>query len=358
MKRIILTGGGTAGHVAPNLALAPFLIERGFELHYIGTQDGIERGLVAKHPAIVYHAISSGKLRRYFDVKNFTDPLRVIKGLFESINLIRRLQPELVFSKGGFVTVPVVIGAYMNKVSVLAHESDFTPGLANRIVKPFATKILTTFPETVPFIGKKAVHTGTPLRPELFGGKRDEGLRLCGFPADKPVLMVIGGSLGAQAINQAVRGILDDLLVKYSVLHVCGKNNLDASLENKAGYRQFEYLSEELPHAYAAADVMLSRAGAGSVNEILALLKPAVLVPYPKTASRGDQILNAESFERKGLSKVLMQENITPESLLEAINDVYENRAVYIAAMRTQPHADGTSRVLNEIFSHLATPAT
>lgn len=350
MMRIVFTGGGTAGHVTPNLALIPHFLKEGWDVHYIGTENGMERGLVEPLSGVTYHGVHSGKLRRYFDLKNFTDPFRVIQGAGEAAALMRRLKPNVLFSKGGFVSVPVVYGAWLHGVPAILHESDMTPGLANKITIPCAKVICTTFPEAAKVIGKKAVYTGTPLRPELMKGRRDKGLALLGFTGQKPVLLMMGGSSGAASVNRALRDARDALLPRFDIAHVCGKGNLDESLKNRAGYRQMEYVSQELPDVFAAADVMLSRAGANTLSEILALKKPALLVPYPKEgASRGDQILNAASFEERGFSKVMPQENMTPKTLTDAVFALWEGRIALIRAMDTEPLHDGTGKVIELI---------
>lgn len=349
MKTIVLTGGGTAGHVTPNLALIPFLQKAGWDVHYIGTQQGIERSLIEPLPGVTYHVISSGKLRRYFDVKNFTDPFRVVKGAFQAQSLLGRLRPNIVFAKGGFVSVPVVYGAALHRIPVLVHESDITPGLANKLSAPFASAVLTTFPEAAKAVGKKGVCTGTPLRRALFEGRRDRGLHLCGFDASRPVLMMVGGSLGAQSVNKVLRDALPRLLPRYQVLHICGKGNLDAALKDTAGYCQFEYLQDELPDAFACADMMLSRAGSNALSEILALKKPALLVPYPATASRGDQILNAQSLAGRSLARVLAQEELTVDTLVQALEALWNDRDALLRALNALPSADGTAQVLAQI---------
>ena len=346
MKRIVLTGGGTAGHVTLHLALLPHLIKEGYEIHYIGTQNGIENSMMSSIPGVTYHAVQSGKLRRYFDWKNFTDPFRVLWGAVQSAYLIGKIKPHVCFSKGGFVSVPVVVGAWLHRVPTLCHESDLTPGLANKICMKFAQKAATTFPECAKALGSKATFTGTPLRPELFSGSREKGLEMAHFTAGKPVLLMMGGSLGAQSVNAALRKALPQLLEKLQVFHICGKGNLDESLQGLDGYYQVEFLSEELPHALAAADYILSRAGANALCEFQALGKPMLLVPYPKGASRGDQILNAQSFEKRGLAKVLMQENMTEETLTEAIWNLIADEDAFRKALHDAPPADGTQAVL------------
>ena len=333
MKKIILTGGGTAGHVTPNLALLPALREEDFEIHYIGSYNGIERRLI-EAASIPYDGISSGKLRRYFDLKNFSDPLRVLKGYFEARKLMKKYKPDIVFSKGGFVAVPVVLAAKHYKVPVIIHESDMTPGLANKICIPAASKVCCNFPETLNYLPEdKAVLTGSPIREELLHGDRLAGLQYAHLSADRPVILIIGGSLGSVTVNQAVRGILPQLLKTYQVIHICGKGNLDESLIGTEGYVQYEYVDKPLRHLFAAADLIISRAGANSICEILALRKPNILIPLSAAASRGDQILNANSFAKQGFSTVLEEEVLTADTLSQAIEETYKNRQQFIDKM-------------------------
>ncbi|MFU0827942.1 MAG: UDP-N-acetylglucosamine--N-acetylmuramyl-(pentapeptide) pyrophosphoryl-undecaprenol N-acetylglucosamine transferase [Lachnoclostridium sp.] len=349
MKRIVLTGGGTAGHVTPNIALLPALKKEGFDIHYIGSYNGIEKKLI-EELGIPYYGISSGKLRRYFDPKNFTDPFKVMKGYFEALSLMKKLKPDVVFSKGGFVTVPVVLAAKRKGVPVVIHESDITPGLANKICIPSAKKVCANFPETVKYLPKgKAVLTGTPIRQELFSGNKLQGLDFCGFNRSKPVLLVVGGSTGSVAVNEAVRSILPSLLEKYQVIHLCGKDKVDDRYNNTPGYVQFEYIKKELSDLLDAADVVISRAGANAICELLALRKPNILIPLSAASSRGDQILNAESFERQGYSYVLKEENLTGETLLNAIDTVYQNRSKYIEAMSQSKLNNSIETIVNII---------
>lgn len=351
MKRIILTGGGTAGHVTPNIALLPKLKEEGYDVHYIGSYDGIEKKLISDFN-IPYYGISSGKLRRYFDIKNFTDPIKVLKGLKEALKIMRELKPDLVFSKGGFVSVPVVYAAKRLKVPVIIHESDMTPGLANKLSLPFASKVCCNFPETIEYLpNQKAVLTGSPIRQELLSGNKLAGLKLCDFTANKPVIMVIGGSMGAVAVNNAVRSALPRLLEHYQVVHLCGKGKLDPSLVNKRGYAQFEYIKEELRDLFAITDVVVSRAGANAICELLALKKPNVLIPLSAAASRGDQILNAKSFEKQGFSKVLEEETISDDLLINTIHEVYKNKSKYMKAMSKSEQSDSIDIIIKLIQS-------
>ena len=346
MKHIILTGGGTAGHVTPNIAMIPRLQELGYTISYIGSYEGIEKKLI-EEMGIPYYGISSGKLRRYFDLKNFTDPFRVLKGFGEARKLMKQLKPDVVFSKGGFVTVPVVIAASRSKVPTFIHESDMTPGLANKISIPFATKVCCNFPETVSELpADKAVLTGTPIRQELLSGDPQKALAFTGLSNDKPVILVIGGSLGAVAVNNAVRAVLPELLKDFQVIHLCGKGKLDESLKDTKGYVQYEYIKKELADLFALADVVISRAGANAICEISALKKPNLLIPLSARASRGDQILNARSFQRLGYSVVLEEEEITNEKMLNAIHELYENRSQYTDAMAKSKQTDSIEQIV------------
>lgn len=351
-KTIVMTGGGTAGHVTPNVALIPHLREAGFsEIHYIGT-NGIEKELISKIDGVIYHEIPSGKLRRYFSLKNLTDPFRVVAGIFKAKKIIRNVKPDVVFSKGGFVSVPVVIGA-KGKAPVVAHESDYTPGLTTKISSKFAKKICVSFEDTMQYLPEgKAVHTGSPIRDMLFSGDSSRGRELAGVTDGKPVLMVMGGSLGAVALNNAVRDALPELLRRFGIVHICGRGKVDHAYDNTPGYTQFEYVSDDLPHIFAAADIIVSRSGANSVFEFLALCKPSILVPLPSKTSRGDQILNADYFKAHGFSEIIMQEDINSRILTDTVNAMYDSRDKYISAMERESTAkDGTKNVINVIMS-------
>lgn len=350
MKKIILTGGGTAGHVTPNLALLPHLQAAGFEIQYIGSYDGIEKRLIEAE-GIPYHGIATGKFRRYLSAKNLTDPFRVLKGYSQAKKLIRDYQPDVLFSKGGFVAVPVVRAAKKYKIPVIIHESDMTPGLANKLSFSAARKVCANFPEAMEHLPKgKAVLTGSPIRDELLTGSRDAGLAFAHLSGEKPVLMMMGGSLGSRIVNKNLREALPLLLPDFDIIHLCGKGNLDESLKDTAGYRQYEYISAELKDLFAAADVVLSRAGANSICELLALHKPNLLVPLSAAVSRGDQILNAASFEKQGFSAVLEEEAMTPELLNEKLRDVYKNRDTYRTAMEKSSLSNGVQTVMQLIL--------
>ncbi len=345
MKKIVLTGGGTAGHVTPNIALIPSLQTMGYEIYYIGSYDGIEKKLIADY-GIPYYGVSTGKFRRYHDPKNFSDPFKVIKGIAEAKKILKDIKPDIIFSKGGFVSVPVVRAAASLKIPCIIHESDMTPGLANKFCIPVAKKVCCNFPETLKLIsGDKAVLTGSPIRKELMMGDREKAKKFCGFTEDKPVIMVIGGSQGAKAINDCVRESLPRLLPDFNIIHICGKEKMDNMLLNTDGYSQFEYVKEELKDLFALCDIVISRAGANAICELLALNKPNILVPLPSKASRGDQLLNASSFEAQGFSLVLREENMDQDTLVESVQELYCNRQSYIDNMSQSGQRDSISTI-------------
>lgn len=353
MKKILLTGGGTAGHVTPNIALLPDLRAEGYEVRYIGSYEGIEKQLMEAQ-GVPYNGISTGKFRRYMSLKNLTDPFRVINGYLQAKKLIQEYQPDVVFSKGGFVAVPVVLAAGRQHIPVIIHESDMTPGLANKLCMKTARRICCNFPETVSLLpADKAVLTGSPIRRELLEGSKAAGLAFTGLRPDKPILMMMGGSLGSRNVNAALRSALPMLLKDFQIIHLCGKGNLDTSL-TQPGYVQYEYISAELKDLFAAADLVLSRAGANAICELLALSKPNILVPLPAAVSRGDQILNAESFRKQGFSFVLQEENMNAETLTAAIHEVYQNRTAYQKAMSASTQSNGVDAVMKLIRENTA----
>lgn len=348
--KIIMTGGGTAGHVTPNLALVPKLKEKGFEVKYIGSYDGIEKEII-RDANIPYFEISSGKLRRYFDMKNFSDPFKVIKGVYQASRILSKEKPDVVFSKGGFVAVPVVIAASMKRIPVISHESDLTPGLANKLSAPFCDKLCVTFRESLKYVKDgKGQLTGTPIREEILNGSKLKGLKICGFNNDKEILLVIGGSLGAKSINEEVRKNIKEILIEFNVIHICGKGNMDNSMLNLNGYNQYEYVKEELPHLLQAADYVISRAGANVIFELLALKKPTLLIPLSKKISRGDQILNANSFEKEGYSIVLDEDEMMEKNnLMEKITELKGRKKELITNMQNSDAKNGVEAILVEI---------
>lgn len=358
-QKIIFTGGGSAGHVVPNLAIIDKALQEGFDVAYIGSHAGVERGIIKRYCAekyshdmerpvvgchvaksaprndglFEYHPIASGKLRRYFSWKNFIDPFKVLFGLTQSLFILSKEKPVLVFSKGGFVSLPVVIAAWLKGIPVVAHESDLSPGLANRLSLPFVKALCMTFPDALKHIKSKArlVVTGTPIRKEFFNADADRGRAFLRFNADKKILLIIGGGLGATTMNEVAWSVADDLVKTFQVVHICGTGKMNAAIQNES-YRQFEYIHQEIFDVMAATDIVISRAGANSLCEFIALKKPHILIPL-KQGSRGDQVLNARYFEKLGLSAVLAQEGLTGKILLAALNDLHVHFAERKAAL-------------------------
>lgn len=349
-KKIVLTGGGTAGHVTPNMALIEILKQQGWDIHYIGSSDGVEKAMI-DCIGIPYYAVRSGKLRRYFSWKNFIDPLNVFVGIIQSYCRMLTLRPDVVFSKGGFVALPVVVGAWLNRIPVIAHESDISPGLANRLSFPFVNKICVTFDVAINHFKQKdkVEVTGTPIRQQLFQGNKEKGLALCGFDQKKPTLLVVGGSLGSDVLNKAVRDALHELMHRYQVIHLCGKGKRSDVVTNNSLYYQLEYANEELPDLLAASDVVISRSGANSLYELLALAKPHVLVPLSLKASRGDQIQNANYFKKKGISTVIDEESLSAETLLAAVCYVFKHKDELSSKMQALHIESATDKIVNLI---------
>ena len=328
---IVFTGGGTAGHVTPNIELIRIFQQDGWSIHYIGSEQGVEKDMMTRL-SIPYHAVSTGKLRRYFSLQNCFDPFKIVYGFWQAYHLLRQLKPEVVFSKGGFVAFPVVVGAWLHGIPVVAHESDMTPGLANRLSFPFLNKICVTFAVAKQAFKRqdKVVVTGTPIRQALFHGQKQSGLALCGFTEDIPCILVVGGSQGAQALNACVRSSLEHLCASFQIIHLCGKGKVEPLLLGKPRYYQFEYVDQELPDLFAAAEMVISRAGANSLYEILALKKPHVLVPLSAQVSRGDQVHNARYFQKQGISTVIDESELTSDTLCAAVNQVMSDRDAII----------------------------
>ena len=349
-KKIILTGGGTAGHVTPNLALIEKLKRNGWQIEYVGSKTRIEKNMIAA-VNIAFHSVSTGKLRRYFSWQNFIDPFKIMFGIIQAWYLLLRLKPDVVFSKGGFVAFPVVVGAWLNGIPVVVHESDMTPGLANKISFPFASKICLTFAPAQKHFKKtqKVAVTGTPIRDALFNGSQEKGLALCGFNKQKPCLLVIGGSQGANALNSCIRQALEKLCRCFQVIHLCGRGKIDKALQEKKGYYQLEYATDELADLFAAAAVVVSRSGANALYEILALEKPHVLIPLPLAVSRGDQVQNARYFQEAGISLVINEAQLTPELLLDTLDQALETQDEVIAKIKKRHIHSATDQIISII---------
>lgn len=352
-KRILFTGGGTAGHVIVNLALIPVFQEEGWQIDYIGSIDGIERQLVEQVPGVTYYPISTGKLRRYMSIENIKDPFKVLKGTMQAWKIIGKQKPNVIFSKGGFVSVPVVVASKLRGVPSIIHESDYTPGLANKLSIPFTNKILATFSETIQYLPeKKSEYVGAIIREELFNGNKERGLNLCGFTNEKPVLLIMGGSGGAKKINETVRKGLDALLAEFQIVHICGQGKVDATIKRK-GYIQFEYVNEELKDIFAITDFVISRAGANAIFEFLALRIPMLLIPLSRAASRGDQIVNAGSFQEKRYARVLEEESMTEDTLKKELMQLKEYSPLMKEEMSEYESEKSRDRVI-EIIKEIA----
>lgn len=349
MKRIALTGGGTAGHITPNLALIPELKKREYDIFYIGSANGMEKDIIEKR-GIPFFGITTDKLRRYIDFKNLFMPLNVLKGIKEAYKVLKDNRIDVVFSKGGFVAVPVIIAASRLHIPIISHEADFTPGLANKIAIPLSKKVCCNFEETVKMLKDKGIFTGCPIRKELLNGKKDKGLKFLSFNNNKPILFVTGGSLGSKYINDLIRKNLKELLEKVNIVHSCGKDKLDSNI-NLDGYRQFELITNELPDIFAASDYVISRAGANVIFELLALKKPNLLIPLSTKASRGDQILNANSFMKKNYSLVLLEEDqdMNPDLFFKRIDELKDRKNEMINAMKNSTEINAINHICDII---------
>ena len=352
MKKILFTGGGSGGHVTLNLGLIPLFLEKGWEVVYIGSKNGIENELIKKFSAVKYYAISTGKLRRYFSWDNFKDAMRIPLGVIEAWNIIHKEKPDVIFSKGGFVSFPVVLGGWLNgRRKIYMHESDVTPGLANKMSLPFVSTFFTTFADTTDYVNDKhkVRYVGPVLTDRLNNGDVEKARDLCDFTADKPVVMFVGGSLGAKSINNAVIKNLETLLEKYQIIHICGKGQ--TSLARCKGYAPFEFVDKEFKDLMALADVVVSRSGSNAIFELLSQKKPMLLVPLPSTSSRGEQSLNAKSFKKQGFAEVIEDDKIA-ENLVPMLDNLYTYTHEYIANMENAKWKHTSNRELFEEICH------
>ena len=348
MTKVVLTGGGTAGHVMGNLAILPGLRERGYDIVYIGSEEGIERELIARKQ-LPYYPISSGKLRRYPSWENFKDIFRVLKGIRDAKAALKAIRPDIIFSKGGYVTVPVAFAAGSLKIPFIGHESDITPGLANKLASRYARKMLVTFPETRSAFGEKGVVVGSPVRQELYEGSRTHAYEFLGFQEGRPLILIKGGSMGAMVINRIVWESLDELLQHYQIVHLVGNEHINRDVPDRPGYRQYGYVGSEMKHLLTAADFIVSRAGSNSIFEFLALRKPHLLIPLDYDQSRGDQVLNAESFERAGYSLVIREKDLDQETFLTRLSELELKAPLFIGNMEQAELGEGVASILQII---------
>ena len=358
-RTIIFTGGGTAGHVFPGLAVLEELKKTWEgEILWIGSKNGMERGIVEK-AGVRYVGIPCGKFRRYFSVKNIFDLFRIAFGIVKSVKIMKKIKPAFLFSKGGFVSVPPVVAAGRSGIPVITHESDSDPGLATRINAKYADKICVSFVETLEYLKPeykaKAVVTGNPIRKEIVYGDAEKGRAFIGAPKKQKIIFVLGGSQGALQINRLIEQIIEELTRDYFVVHQVGKASYRES--RHSFYKTIIFIGAELPDIYAAADLVVSRAGANTLAEISATEKPCVLIPLMKGAGRGDQVKNARLYESRGAARVLIGEEATPENLLTVIRALFEDsnkmKRMGAAAAEIMPPA-AAANIVAEINSLLS----
>lgn len=345
-RTIVFTGGGSAGHVTGNLVLIPKCAQENWEVHYIGSEQGIERKLISNLKNVTYHPISTGELRRYFSWENVTDILKVVRGIIQSYRLIKNIKPNVIFAKGGFVSVPVVIGAKLNKVPIIIHEPDLNLGLANKLSLPFSTVMTTTFQETAhKYEARNTIYIGALLKDEFqYINKISSHM----FASEKPVLLIMGGSQGAQRINVMVTKVLPELLDRFHVIHICGKGKVEHSASIR-GYHCYEFVNDELPDMLALADIVVSRAGSSSIMELLILRKPMLLIPHTNGGNRSGQLAQAQYFQQAGYADMLLEEEMTEHNFLSAIEQLYENRINYRNALKNYKHGGGADKIMDLI---------
>lgn len=362
---IVLTGGGTAGHIWPHFALfdhpnSPLhgAFQNGkLDVHYFGSHTGLEHDLIKTvMPSWHYHSIATGKLRRYFSIQNFFDPLRVLVGCWQAFWLLKKIKPFVVFSKGGFVSAPVVWAAWLNRIPVVIHESDATPALATKLTLPFCHKILCSFSETIQHLPKifqkKAIETGLPLRASLFGIAKADGRRFFDFENDKPVILVFGGSLGARGLNANIETVLPKLCEEYNILHITGRGHRNTF--KHSNYRQFEFLKEDMKFAYGASDIAICRAGASSIFELACAGIPMILIPLGLHASRGDQIINAKIFVEKGWAQSFDENAFTGEVILNAIKDTLNTLETKKTLLNNSVISDSANKIANILYANIS----
>ncbi|MBD3270520.1 undecaprenyldiphospho-muramoylpentapeptide beta-N-acetylglucosaminyltransferase [Candidatus Peregrinibacteria bacterium] len=319
--KIILSGGGTGGHIIPNISLLKKL--ESHQILYIGSVKGMESKLIPEH-GVKFEGIQCGKLRRYFSLENFVDFFRTIIGIWQSFWKVKKFNPKVVFCKGGYVSLPVAIGAWIARKPVIIHESDLVPGLANRIAAKFASVICVSFKESKKYLrSDKIIVTGNPVRAELADGKRDKGLKFAGLDGKKPVILVMGGSQGAGFINELIAKDFDELVKNFEIIHLCGQGKVNKNLNSK-NYFVAEFVKNEMKDLYAAADLIVTRAGANSLAEIEFLGKPAILIPLIK-GSRGDQVGNAEAFANENQVEII-KENVFKGSIIEIAEKLIKSK--------------------------------
>ena len=340
MKNIVFTGGGTGGHIMPNLAIIEEL--QGFKIYYFGT-NGLEKEILKNYPNIHFVEISAAKLIRRLTLKNLTIPFKLINSIKQAKDKLKEINPILIFSKGGFVSILTCIAGNQLKIPVLTHESDLTLGLANKIIMKKAKYLCCSFKETADKY-KNGIHTGSPIRKKIFTGNKDIIFNRHKITKQKPTILIVGGSLGALTINNIIWSSLDILLKKYNIIHIVGKNKLNNRLINSTNYIQLEFVND-IENYFAASDLVISRAGSNTIFELLALAKPMILIPLSKKSSRGDQILNAKNFEKNKFANTIFEQNLNSDNLIKTIEETLSHKKDFIAKMKNYKNKNGTTEI-------------
>jgi UDP-N-acetylglucosamine--N-acetylmuramyl-(pentapeptide) pyrophosphoryl-undecaprenol N-acetylglucosamine transferase len=354
---VVLTGGGTAGHVWPHFALfeacnsnlVKAFQENKIKVHYIGSKSGMEKDLVLiNQPSWKYHSIATGKLRRYFSLKNFSDPILILFGFLQAFLLLGKVKASIVFSKGGFVSAPVVWAAWLRGIPIVIHESDTTPALATRLTLPFSFKVLVAFPETIkripPIFHDRVIEIGLPVRESLFSASHEESINYFSLPIDRKTILIFGGSLGAQSLNKKMFEIIPTLHKNHNIIHIVGKSN-KFDLPGLENYRQLEFLNEDMKYAYGAADLAICRAGASSIFELAAARVPMILIPLGIHASRGDQIINARIFMNKGWAQSIDENSFQNESAVQLIESTLNSLEERKIALNSAPSKEAATKI-------------
>lgn len=346
-QKIVLCGGGTLGHFTPNIAIFEALKDK-YDFIYIGTKNGLEKSIASA--LMDYKEVETVKLIRSFSfasiINNVCIPFKLIKGIREAKQILKAEKPALIFSKGGFASVPIVFAGHSLKVPCITHESDLSLGLANKLIAKKCKVVCTSFKATAKLV-ENGVFTGTPIRPQVFNGNAQKLKKELNIKNSLKSILVIGGSLGSENINTAIRQSLDTLSKDYNIIHITGKGKLEKSLQGKANYYQTEYASN-IEDYFAIADIVITRGGSNTLFELLALKKPMLIIPLSAKVSRGDQIQNAKYFSKCGFANVLYEENLTSKNLITQINATLASKAT-IASKMQQTNTNGTQAVCAEI---------
>ena len=326
--KLVMTGGGTGGHIVPNLALIPYL-KKHFKIYYLGESGSMEQRLVSKDKEITFVEIPAVKLIRKLTPKNILVPYKLLKAVAFAKKVLQDIAPNVIFAKGGYVSLPVAMAGKKLNIPILAHESDYSMGLANKIIHRYAKVMFTSFRETC--ISDKCIYSGSPIRQEVFSANKEVAEKFCRFQTPKPTILFFGGSLGSKNINKFVFDNLDKM-DSYNIIHFVGRGNAkETSLPN---YCQIEF-AENIYDFFALSDVVVCRAGANSIFELLAMQKPMLLIPLSKEASRGDQIENANVFKTQGFAEVLEEKDLSFENFSQKVSRLEKNKFFYTSNMKT-----------------------